>query len=194
MKVQETNPNQNQNQNPIRKRSTREIYWLHKEKKSPLSNSVILWAHNIRSLHNVGAIFRNCDAFGVAELWLSGFTPRPPRPEISKAAIGAEETVKWRSIDRIDEGIAELRLGNVELIALEQTDQSTEIGQYQPETNPVCIVLGNEVTGVDDILLQHCHRALEIPQFGTKHSLNVSVASGIALYALLMARQKTQSS
>lgn len=168
----------------MRKRTTQEIYWLHNQKKSPLSESVIVWAHNIRSLHNVGAVFRNCDAFGVKELWLSGFTPVPPRPEISKAAIGAEESVRWRSIHSIDAGMAELRAGRYEVVALEQTDQSSEIGHYQPETKAVCIVLGNEVTGVDESLLQHCDLAVEIPQFGTKHSLNVSVASGIALYAL----------
>lgn len=136
-------------------------------------------------MHNVGAAFRSADAFGIKELWLSGFTPTPPRPEISKTAIGAEEHVPWIQINDDKKAITELKKQNYSLLGLEQTDQSIMIQDYQITDQPICLILGNEVTGINSKLLPYLDDAIEIPQFGMKHSLNVSVAAGVALYAFL---------
>lgn len=134
-------------------------------------------------MHNVGAAFRNADAFGIHQLWLSGFTPTPPRPEITKTAIGAEEHVKWEKIENEIEQIRRLKKDGYKILALEQTTDSIPINDFEVSGDPVCLILGNEVTGVDEQLLPEIDGAIEIPQFGMKHSLNVSVASGVALYA-----------
>lgn len=167
----------------LKKLSTRQILSKNQEKTSPLQDHFILWLHDIRSLHNVGAAFRNADAFGIHELWLSGFTPVPPRPEITKTAIGAEEHVCWKKIDNEIEQIQQLKKSGYTILALEQTNQSIPIHEYAISGKPVCLILGNEVTGVDERLLPEIDASVEIPQFGMKHSLNVSVASGVALYA-----------
>ncbi|NBC65640.1 MAG: TrmH family RNA methyltransferase, partial [Bacteroidetes bacterium] len=134
-------------------------------------------------LHNVGAAFRNADAFGIHELWISGFTPTPPRPEITKTAIGAEEHVSWKKIENEIQQIHQIKNEGYRVLALEQTNESIPIHQYQLSGRPVCLILGNEVTGVEEEILQETDASIEIPQFGMKHSLNVSVASGVALYA-----------
>lgn len=138
----------------------------------------------------MGAAFRNADAFGVHKLYLSGYTPVPPRPEISKTAIGAEEHVAWESITDIEIEIERLKSNGYQLVGLEQTMESTLLSEYHPDTGKICLILGNEVTGIDSQLIPHLHCAVEIPQFGMKHSLNVSVASGVALYSFT---QKLQS-
>lgn len=167
----------------MKKLSTKQILSKNQERNSPLRDHFILWLHDIRSLHNVGAAFRNADAFGIHQLWLSGFTPSPPRPEITKTAIGAEEHVIWKKIENEVETIQQLKKDGYSILALEQTDQSIPIHKYEPAGKPICLILGNEVTGVDEMLLSRIDDAVEIPQFGMKHSLNVSVASGVALYA-----------
>lgn len=167
----------------MKKLSTRQILQNNQQRISPLREHFILWLHDIRSLHNVGASFRNADAFGIKELRLSGFTPTPPRPEITKTAIGAEEHVKWKKVEDEIEGIRQLKEDGYAVLALEQTNESIPIHQYQPSVKPICLILGNEVTGVDEEFLTEIDAAVEIPQFGMKHSLNVSVASGVALYA-----------
>lgn len=167
----------------MKKLSTKQILANNRQRNSPLRHHFILWLHDIRSLHNVGAAFRNADAFGIDQLWFSGFTPTPPRPEITKTAIGAEEHVTWKKIENETDRIHQLKKEGYSILALEQTDQSIPIQDYEISGKPVCLILGNEVTGVDENLLAEIDAAVEIPQFGMKHSLNVSVASGIALYA-----------
>lgn len=167
----------------LKKLSTKQILLRNQKRNSPLRETFILWLHDIRSLHNVGAAFRNADAFGIRELWLSGFTPTPPRPEITKTAIGAEEHVPWEKIKNESDAIRRLKNDGYSILALEQTDQSIPIHQYEMSDKPICLVVGNEVTGVDENLLSEIDATVEIPQFGMKHSLNVSVASGVALYA-----------
>lgn len=136
-------------------------------------------------MHNVGAAFRSADAFGIKELWLSGFTPAPPRPEISKTALGAEENVTWKQIKDEKKAISDLKKQNYTLLGLEQTDKSIMLQDYNLSEKPICLILGNEVTGIDSNLLPYLDDTIEIPQFGMKHSLNVSVAAGIALYAFM---------
>jgi 23S rRNA (guanosine2251-2'-O)-methyltransferase len=167
------------------KKSTRQILESNRKRQSPLKNKFILCAHNIRSMHNVGSLFRSADAFGVHSLWLSGFTPNPPRPEISKTALGAETTVNWKKIEDINQCIYELKEDGYQICGLEQTFESKLLTTFQPETEKICLILGNEVTGINDELIPRIDHFLEIPQFGEKHSLNVSVAAGIGLYAFL---------
>lgn len=167
----------------MKKRSTKEILERNLQRESPLKKSFILCLYNIRSLHNVGAAFRCADAFGIHQIWLSGYTPTPPRPEITKTAIGAEEHVKWENKDDITASLLQLKKDGYTILGLEQTTESLPIHEFPLPDSPICLVLGNEVTGIDRHLLEHIDEAVEIPQFGMKHSLNVSVAAGIALYA-----------
>jgi len=167
----------------LKKLTTKEILQQNLERNSPLRENFILWLHDIRSLHNVGAAFRSADAFGIKELWLSGFTPTPPRAEITKTAIGAEESVEWKQIDSPAEAADVLKSDGYRIIGLEQTTTSELLHDYKLPTEKICLVLGNEVTGIGDVLIPHLDASVEIPQFGMKHSLNVSVAGGVALYA-----------
>lgn len=167
------------------KKSTKEILADNLKRKSPLKSHFILWAHNIRSLHNVGSLFRSADGFGIHQLWLSGFTPIPPRPEISKTALGAEESVKWRQISSPEKETGQLKKAGYRIYGLEQTHDSEFLTHINVENEKICLLLGNEVTGIDDDLMPLIDTFIEIPQFGTKHSLNVSVAAGIALFAFL---------
>jgi len=167
----------------LKKRSTKEILQQNLKRSSPLRSSFILWLHDIRSLHNVGAAFRSADAFGIKEVWLSGYTPIPPRAEITKTAIGAEEHVPWKQIKDIKKAVSELKSNGYKIVGLEQTVNSKMIHEYVPRSPKICLVLGNEVTGISTEMLPDIDEAVEIPQFGMKHSLNVSVAAGVALYA-----------
>ncbi|NBC27542.1 MAG: TrmH family RNA methyltransferase [Bacteroidetes bacterium] len=169
----------------MKKRTTRTILQDNRRRQSPLRNYFILWLHNIRSLHNVGAAFRNADAFGIQKLLLSGYTPVPPRPEITKTAIGAEEHVIWQQVEKPKHMALQLQKEKYHITGLEQTTTSTLLSEFNPPSQKICLLLGNEVTGIDDNLLPLLDSSVEIPQFGMKHSLNVSVACGIALYGFL---------
>ncbi len=170
-----------------RKLSTREILELNLGRSRPHKQKIMLWAHNIRSLHNIGALFRSSDAFGVDEVILSGYSPTPDRPEVNKTAIGAEEFVKWTYYDDWNKVIASLKKENVSLVALEQTDESIALPELNiSDTESICILLGNEVSGIEEELLPYVDQCVEIPQFGHKHSLNVSVAAGIVLYDIII--------
>lgn len=170
-----------------RKLSTKELFDIHTQSKPPklLSGSRI-WLHNVRSLHNVGSVFRSADAFGIEEILLSGYTPTPPRPEITKTAIGAEEFVEWKYFKKADDVFRHLNKINAVVFGLEQTTESIPLPRFDPPADqPLCLLMGNEVTGIEDELLPQLDGYLSIPQFGQKHSLNVSVATGVVLYALL---------
>lgn len=169
----------------MKKRTTRTILQDNRQRQSPLKDFFILWLHNIRSLHNVGAAFRNADAFGIHKLLLSGYTPVPPRSEITKTALGAEEHVSWEQVNKPQEMALQLQNQNYHITGLEQTTTSRLLSEFNPPSKKICLVLGNEVTGIDDDLLPLLNSSVEIPQFGMKHSLNVSVACGIALYGFL---------
>ena len=170
----------------MKKRSTRKILEINLSRTSPLkTHGFVLWLHNVRSLHNVGAAFRNADAFGVSEVYLSGYTPTPPRPEITKTAIGAEEHVPWSKFSDPIRKIHDIKSSGYSVLGLEQTNESLLLSDFTTSDKKLCLILGNEVTGIDDELIPHLDAAVEIPQFGMKHSLNVSVASGVALYAFL---------
>jgi len=136
-------------------------------------------------MHNVGSAFRSADAFGIGGLILSGYTPVPPRPELTKTALGAEKTVAWNHFDTSEQVLKYLAVENVSLVGLEQTGKSISVTDLTlPVNRKICLLMGNEVTGIDNSLLTYCQQIVEIPQYGQKHSFNVSVAVGIALFAL----------
>lgn len=170
-----------------RKLSTKEILEENLSQSPPQKlGEVKVILHNIRSLHNVGSMFRSSDAFGISELLLSGYTPRPPRPEINKTAIGAEEFVFWSGWDDPIEMIKSLKGDGYTLIGMEQTSDSVLLPELDAKSfNKICVVMGNEITGIDDDFMPHIDVFISIPQYGNKHSLNVSVAAGVMLYALL---------
>lgn len=153
-------------------------------------HNVILILHDIRSAHNVGAIFRTADAVGVAKIYLTGITPSPldrfgkPRKDIAKAALGAEKTVPWEVKKSGLSLVRTLRKGDNQIIAIEQATNSTDYKKCKPSTNAV-FVLGNEVSGLPKSMLNEADVVAEIPMRGTKESLNVSVAAGIALFRIL---------
>ncbi len=138
---------------------------------------------DVRSLYNVGSVLRSCDAFRVEEVVLCGITAAPPHPEIHKTALGAEDSVSWRHADSALEAVRELRRQGVTVMAVEQCEGSTMLNTFVPETGRrYAVVLGNEVNGVRQDVVDECDGCLEIPQFGTKHSLNVSVTAGIVVW------------
>lgn len=140
---------------------------------------------DIRSLYNVGSCFRTADAMLLQKLILTGYTPTPPRKEISKTALGATETVPWEFFQDPVEAALSLKQEGYALYALEITDGSIPLDKLDGLTFPVAFVAGNEITGVGPEMLKQCDGAIEIPMFGVKHSLNVAVAFGIAAWELV---------
>ncbi len=140
---------------------------------------------NVRSLYNVGSIFRTSDGAMISGLMLCGFTPTPPRKEIEKTALGATLSIPWEHYKTTGEAISAARDRGACICVLEQTSQSKSCFDLTEQTFPVCLVVGNELTGVDPGLVRHADIAIEVPMYGTKHSLNVAVAYGIALNQLV---------
>lgn len=143
---------------------------------------VTLMLHNIRSMWNVGSMFRTADAAGINELVITGYTATPPRKEIDKTALGAQLTVPWRHFADPLEALSALKAEGRKVFGLEIAENSRSYSSLQPADYPLVLLVGNEVDGIDEELLAHCDGVLEIPQYGTKHSLNVSVAAGVALF------------
>lgn len=138
---------------------------------------------DVRSLYNVGAVFRSCDAFRIEAVYLCGITATPPNAEIHKTALGSEESVDWYYFSSALEAVEHLKNKNYYVYGIEQVEQSTPLQQLTLEAGRhYAVVLGNEVKGVAQTVIDACHGCLEIPQFGTKHSINVSVAAGIVVW------------
>ena len=138
---------------------------------------------NVRSQQNVGAFFRTVDAFGVERIALCGFTAVPPARDIHKTALGAEQTVPWSYFATTEECIARLHEEGYEVLAVEQVEGAVMLGEWRPEPGRrYALVFGNEVEGVSQEAVDRCDGAVEIPQVGTKHSLNVSVSGGVVLW------------
>lgn len=175
----------------IQKRSTKEILTQNRGRgTSPLIARTSVWLHNIRSLFNVGSAFRTADAFGVEALHLSGFTPLPPRPEISKTALGAQQHVPWKAHEDAGASLDELKSKGTMIVAIEQTNRSKLLPEFLPPKNkPLCLIFGSEVSGIDNQLLPLADEWVEIPQFGEKHSFNISVSIGIVLYHIYFQSQ-----
>lgn len=140
---------------------------------------------DIRSLHNVGSVFRTSDAFRIARIYLCGITARPPHPEIHKTALGAEFSVDWIYKRDTLEAVSELKAENYTIYAVEQAEGSIMLDRFDTHTGQrYAVILGNEVKGVKQEVIDACDGCIEIPQYGTKHSLNVSVTAGIVLWNL----------
>lgn len=140
---------------------------------------------NVRSAHNVGSIFRSADAFRVDKIWLCGITPAPPSAEIHKTALGAEDSVRWEHRAETPALVRELQALGYKVIAVEQTEHSVRLDTFRRDFGKkYAFVFGNEVDGVGQETVDCCDSSLEIPQYGTKHSLNVSVCAGVVLWAV----------
>jgi tRNA G18 (ribose-2'-O)-methylase SpoU len=145
--------------------------------------SVVVVLDNVRSMNNVGSFFRTCDAFAVGKLVLCGITGTPPNAEIHKTALGAEETVCWCYASSTLDAVTELITQGYMPIAIEQVEGAVSLGSFVPDTDKkYALVFGNEVNGVSQEVVDLCGAAVEIPQAGTKHSLNVAVAGGVVLW------------
>lgn len=152
-----------------------------KAKKIPLT--VVL--DNIRSLNNIGSVFRTADAFLIEKVYLCGITATPPNKEIHKTALGATESVDWEYTENTLELIRKLKSENVVVLSVEQADRSTSLEEFKPSTDQkYAIIFGNEVKGIQQNVVSESDFCLEIPQYGTKHSLNISVSCGIVLWDL----------
>ena len=167
-----------------RKVKNEDLNRLTVEKYRKVSKSrIVVVLDNIRSMHNVGAIFRTSDAFRVAKICLCGITATPPHRDIRKTALGAEESVDWQYYDSTMEAVREFE--GAHICALEQVVDSVPLREVDlPKENTIVLIVGNEVDGVDEKLLDFCNQVIEIPQFGTKHSFNVSVSMGITLWEI----------
>jgi 23S rRNA (guanosine2251-2'-O)-methyltransferase len=140
---------------------------------------------NVRSLHNVGSAFRTADAFRIEKIYLTGITGTPPHREIQKSALGATESVTWEYVERPAEAVQNLKSEGYKIIIIEQTTESKPLHDFFPEPKTkYCLVFGNEVNGVSEEVIEQGDVALEIPQSGTKHSLNISVCLGIIVWEL----------
>ena len=154
----------------------------HAAEKTPL---VVVLDH-VRSLYNVGSIFRTADAFRLAGVCLCGITAVPPHPEIHKTALGAEDSVDWKYFKDTLDAVKWLKDSDYEVLAVEQCEGSTILNDFNVEPGKrYAIILGNEVKGVQQSVVDECEGCLEIPQYGTKHSMNVSVTAGIVIWELV---------
>ena len=153
--------------------------------KTPL----ILILDDIRSLHNIGSVFRTADAFLIEKIYLCGITATPPNKEIHKTALGATDTVAWEYKKDVLEVISELKQENISVWAVEQVENAVFLNDFSPEINKkYALIFGNEVKGVSQEAIKLCDGTIEIPQLGTKHSLNISVSAGIVVWDIF---QKT---
>ena len=146
---------------------------------------VVIILDNIRSCHNIGSVFRTCDAFLVEKICLCGITATPPNKEIHKSALGAEDSVHWAYYGQTLEAIGSLMADNYQIYAIEQVENSIPLHRFTPpEGQKIALVFGNEIRGISQEVVNRCMGAIEIPQFGTKHSFNISVTTGIVLWDL----------
>ena len=165
-------------------------------------NPVVVILDNIRSMHNVGSVFRTADAFLIQGIFLCGYTPQPPHRDIHKTALGATETVEWTYFPTAAAAVLSLKEQGYKIFAVEQVENSIPLQEFagrgsaradpgasaaQP-SGPLAVIFGNEVSGVGDEVLKSCDGSIEIPQWGMKHSLNISVAAGIVLWELVRGR------
>ena len=155
------------------------------EFKSQKKTPIIVILDNIRSLNNIGSVFRTSDAFRIEKIYLCGYTAQPPNKDIAKTALGATKSVDWEHREDIIELIQELRKNTTEVYAIEQTSDSIMLDNFQPKKDAkTAVIFGNEVQGVQQEAIDVCNGVIEIPQIGTKHSLNISVSNGVVLWDL----------
>ena len=155
------------------------------EYKALRKNRIVVVLDNIRSLHNIGSFFRTCDAFAIEKIILTGITAQPPHKEIQKTALGATESVNWSYKKDALACLSNYRTKGYKICAVEQTVKSKLLNNFTYNNEPMVLIFGNEVEGVKQGIIDCCDESIEIPQFGTKHSLNVSVSCGIVLWSLI---------
>lgn len=147
--------------------------------------NLVVVLDNIRSHHNTGAVFRTCDAFACEAVYICGITGKPPHRDIHKTALGATETVDWKYFENTLDAVQELKANGYKIMSLEIAEGSTQIDSIKIDSSDkIALVLGNEVKGVEQDIINISDNCLEIPQYGTKHSLNVSVSGGIAIWTI----------
>ncbi|MFH1790200.1 MAG: RNA methyltransferase [bacterium] len=146
-----------------------------------IKEKFVLVLPSIRSGHNVGAVFRTADAVGANKIYLTGYTACPPHSQIDKVSLGAEKWIKWKKYKRTGYCLNKLKKMGYNIVALEQTDKSQDIFKWKPKF-PIALVIGNEVRGIEKKYLALCDEHIQLPMIGKKESLNVSIATGIALY------------
>lgn len=168
----------------MRKLKNEELERLSVEEfKEKEKQPIVIVLDNIRSMNNVGSTFRTADAFLVEKVYLCGITAKPPHREINKTALGATESVSWEHREKTEEIVDELKEAGYRIICIEQVEDSLPLQDFMPyKDTKYCLVFGNEVFGVDDEVVKKADTHLEIPQFGTKHSLNISVSIGIVMW------------
>lgn len=145
---------------------------------------IVVVLDNIRSALNVGSVFRTSDAFAIEKIVICGISATPPNREITKTAIGATDSVAWEYIEDIKEAVVHLKSNGYTIVGIEQTDQSVMLNDFQKDHQKIAVIFGNEVDGISDEIIQDLDICIEIPQHGTKHSLNVSVCAGVVLWEL----------
>lgn len=151
--------------------------------KESQKTPIIIVLDNVRSLNNIGSIFRTADAFLVEAIYLCGITGTPPNKEIQKTALGATESVAWKYFSSTIDAVKELKSQNIKVYSVEQAEKSIALNEFSPGLNiRMALVFGNEVKGVDQEVINLSDGCLEIPQFGTKHSFNIAVSAGIVLW------------
>ena len=155
------------------------------ELKESEKHKLIVILDDIRSMHNVGSAFRTCDAFGVEALYLCGYTPSPPHRDIHKTALGATETVLWKNFVTTVDAVNEAHENGYKVYTVEQAHNSMFLHEFKRSDDKIALVFGNEVEGVNDDVLQMADGCIEIPQWGAKHSLNISVSVGVVLWELV---------
>ncbi|MBS1652931.1 MAG: RNA methyltransferase [Bacteroidetes bacterium] len=153
-------------------------------KKSEKFNTIIV-LDGVRSLHNVGSVFRTADAFLIEAIYLCGLTGTPPNKEIEKTALGATNSVEWVYFKKTEDAIISLKNKGYKIYAVEQAEQKTWLNNVNYNNENIALVFGNEVYGVEQPIINMCNEVIEIPQLGTKHSLNISVSVGVVLWQLL---------
>jgi 23S rRNA (guanosine2251-2'-O)-methyltransferase len=145
---------------------------------------IIVVLDNIRSMHNIGSIFRSCDAMGNCSIFLCGICATPPSKEIHKTALGSTESVPWKYFKNTQDAVIELKKNNYKIITIEQTNESITLNKFKTEATKIALVFGNEVKGVNKKIIDLSEQCIEINQYGIKQSMNVSVAAGIVLWAI----------
>jgi len=177
----------------MRKLSNRELNRKHVDEINLIAKSpFVIVLDNVRSLNNIGSVFRTADAFLAEAVYLTGICAQPPHREIHKTALGATETVQWKYFKHVEEAILELKKQGFKIILIEQTDESLALENFKPSAHheKYALVFGNEVQGISDEILSFADYAIEIQQFGTKHSINISVCAGIVIHHFFQLTKK----
>lgn len=145
---------------------------------------IVVVLDNVRSMNNVGSVFRTADAFLLEAIYLCGVTAKPPHREIQKTALGATETVNWKHFETTIEAVSTLKNEGYKIYAVEQANESVMLDKFIPASGKIALVFGNEITGVEQSVIDICDACIEIPQYGTKHSLNLAVSAGIVIWGV----------